>query len=140
MRNRKIEAVQFRNQDARLGAKRGRNVPDAIVVVGIALMKDVEELTSGKVNALALAVVRHVIDHGRGRVTAHNLARIRIQNHELSRNARPQKQAMAVLIEGNGRWILSRLGNGPRRLQLSAGPVINFNSILSADIDEHAWP
>ena len=101
MRNRQVIAVQFRHQDARLCAECGGDVSDAIVVVSIFLLEHVEEFGSGKIDALALAVECHVVDHGRGGITGHDLARIRIQNNQFSGNASTQKQAMCILVEGH---------------------------------------
>src|SRR6266849_5705166 len=72
--NRQVIALQFRDQNTGLCAERGWNVPDALVVVSIMLLKHVEEFRSRKIDALALAVVCHVVDHGRGRVTCYDLA------------------------------------------------------------------
>ena len=111
MRNRQIVPLQFRDQHTRFCAERGRNVTDAVVVASIVLMEHIEKFGSCKVDALALAVVCHVIDHSRGRVTGDNFARIRVHNYQFSGNASTQKQAMRSFVKGNGRRILSGVCN-----------------------------
>src|ERR1035437_295837 len=41
MWNREVKAVQFRDENCRLGPKRGRNVCDLLVLIGVALLKHV---------------------------------------------------------------------------------------------------
>src|SRR5690348_7990638 len=99
MRNRQVVAFQLRNQNACLCAEGSRNVPDAIVVIRILLMKYIEKFSSSKVDALSASVVCHVIDHRCRRVTGHNLAGIRIKDNQLSGNASAQEQAMRIFVE-----------------------------------------
>ena len=67
MRDSEIVAIEFRNQDARLGAKTSGNFGQQSVMVGILLFENIDELIAREVQAPLLRVVTHIVNETYGR-------------------------------------------------------------------------
>src|SRR5882762_9154539 len=67
VRDSEIVAIEFRNQDARLGAKTSGNFGQQSVMVRILLFENIDELIAREVQAPLLRVVTHIVNETYGR-------------------------------------------------------------------------
>src|SRR5713101_1983842 len=130
MRHPQIIAIQFRHQHCRLGTERGRDVPDLMIMVSIALPEHVNKLGACEIDAFFLTVVGHVINHRCTRQAVHHFARITVQNNQFSRIASAHKQPMTVLVERYRCRLLALLGNRPGRNQGLLCPIKHLYGVV----------
>ncbi len=138
MRDSEIVAIEFRNQDARLGAKTSGNFGQQSVMVGILLFENIDELIACEVEAPLLRVVTHIVNKTYGRQVRDNLAAVRIEHNQLSRLARDHKKAMIGFVQGHGHILRVARRKRPSSREGRLVPVEHTYRVSTCDVTEHA--
>src|SRR5205823_700099 len=140
MRYRQVISFQLRDQNCCFRAECSWNVAYLLVMVRVALLKDINKLTSGHIYALVTRLIDHVVRQRGPRGTGNDLTCFRIHYKQFARVTCSYKEAVVSFIQCNCGWLLALLGSGPSGEQVAAVAVINLHFILAAYIYEDAWP
>src|ERR1700674_79547 len=140
VRDGKIVVIQFWDKNPRFRAKAAGNSRQQSVMVGILLFENFHKLISRQVNALMLSVITHIVNQADGRQTGDHLAAVRVQHNQLPRCARNRKQTVVGFVKSHGHVLLVSRREGPGCRECRLGTIENSNSVLTRNIEEHAWP